>query len=103
METAAPLITDMNRSAVKDSKLSLDELRFMRDHPTMSLYPYKLYCERIDHTRNMARYYMLSIQPTLFGESAVVRSWGRIGKSGREKSELFETEKQAALRFLELA
>lgn len=46
---------------------------------------------------------MLSIQPTLFGEAAVVRSWGRIGKSGGEKSELFETEQQAALRFLEIA
>lgn len=54
METSAVLITVMNRSGVKDSKLSLDELRFMRDHSTMSLYPYKLYYERIDHTRNMA-------------------------------------------------
>lgn len=103
LKIAAPLITVMNRRGVKESKLSLDELRFIRDHSMMSLYPYKLYCERIDHTRNMARYYMLSIQPTLFGESAVMRSWGRIGKSGGEKSELFETEQQAALRFLEIA
>jgi hypothetical protein len=66
--------TVMNRSAVKDSTLSLDELRFIGDHPTMSLYPYKLYCERMDHTRNMVRYYMLSIQPTMFGEAAVMRS-----------------------------
>ncbi|WP_085033700.1 WGR domain-containing protein [Ensifer aridi] len=69
----------------------------------MNLYSYQLYCERVDRTRNMARYYMLSIQPTLFGETVVVRSWGRIGKSGGEMSELFETERQAALRFLELA
>nr|CAD6437916.1 WGR domain-containing protein [Rhizobium sp. Q54] len=69
----------------------------------MSLYPYRLYCERVDHTRNMAQCYMLSIQLTLFGKAAVVRSWGRIGKSGAEKSELFETEQQAALRFLEVA
>jgi predicted DNA-binding WGR domain protein len=100
---AATLITVMNRSAVTDSKLSLDEVRFVGDHPPMSLYPYQLYCERIDRARNMARYYMLSIQPTLFGGTAVVRSWGRIGKPGGEMSELFETEAQAALRFLELA
>lgn len=103
MAVAATLITVMNRSGVTDSKLSLDEVWFAGDHCAMSLYPYQLYCERIDRARNMARYYMLSIQPTLFGETAVVRSWGRIGKSGGEKSEVFETEAQAALRFLELA
>lgn len=102
-QLAATLITVMNRSGVNDSKLSLDGVGFVGDHPAMSLYPYQLYCERIDRAKNMARYYMLSIQPTLFGETAVIRSWGRIGKSGGEKSELFETEAQAALRFLELA
>lgn len=100
---AATFITVMNRSEVTDSKLSLDEVWLVGDHPAISLYPYQLYCERIDRARNMARYYMLSIQPTLFGETAVVRSWGRIGKSGGEMSELFETEAQAAFRFLELA
>lgn len=93
----------MNRSRANDSKLSLDGVRFISDHSAMSLYPYQLYCERIDRARNMARYYMLSIQPTLFGETAVVRSWGRIGKAGGEKSEVFETEALAASRFLELA
>lgn len=100
---AGKLIIVMNRSGVNDSKLSLDGVWFVDDDPAMSLYPYQLYCERIDRARNMARYYLLSIQPTLFGETAVVRSWGRIGKSGGEKTELFETEVQAALRFLELA
>ncbi|MBB4232882.1 putative DNA-binding WGR domain protein [Rhizobium mongolense] len=51
----------------------------------------------------MARFYALSIQPTLFGETAVVRSWGRIGTSGREKTEVFSDELAAASHFLELA
>lgn len=68
----------------------------------MSLYPFKLYCQRVDASRNMARYYMLSIQPTLFGDVAVVRSWGRIGKRGGEKSDVFSTERDAASHFLEL-
>lgn len=51
----------------------------------------------------MARCYTLSIQPTLFGEIAVMRCWGRIGKAGGEKSELFCTEEQAISHFLDIA
>ncbi|SCB49933.1 WGR domain-containing protein [Rhizobium multihospitium] len=69
----------------------------------MALYPYRLYCQRIDTTKNMARYYLLSIQPMLFGEVAVTRAWGRIGKRGGEKTEMFATEREAATHFLELA
>ncbi|WP_331375343.1 WGR domain-containing protein [Sinorhizobium chiapasense] len=68
----------------------------------MSLYPFKLYCQRVDASRNMARYYMVSIETTLFGEVAVVRFWGRIGRRGGEKSEVFSTERDAASHFLEL-
>ncbi|MGV1760567.1 WGR domain-containing protein [Rhizobium sp. A41-96] len=69
----------------------------------MALCIFRLYCQRIDKTRNMARYYALSMQPTLFGEISVVRCWGRIGKRGGEKAELFTTEKEAIAYFLELA
>ncbi|CAN7625459.1 WGR domain-containing protein [Pararhizobium sp. LjRoot238] len=68
----------------------------------MALYPFKFYCQRIDASRNMARYYMLSIEATLFGEIAVVRAWGRIGRRGGEKSDVFSTEQEAAWHFLEL-
>ena len=37
---------------------------------------------RIDNHRNMARFYKLDIQPTLFGEWSLVREWGRIGRPG---------------------
>lgn len=69
----------------------------------MTLYPFQLYCQRVDANRNMARYYMLSIQTTLFGEAAVVRAWGRIGKRGGEKRDVFANEREAAAHFLELA
>ncbi|HEY1780426.1 MAG TPA: WGR domain-containing protein [Roseiarcus sp.] len=38
-----------------------------------------LVLERVDRTKNMARYYVLSVEPTLFAESSLVRRWGRIG------------------------
>ena len=41
---------------------------------------------RIDPKQNMARFYGIAIQPTLFGEVSVVRFWGRIGSRGRTMS-----------------
>eukprot|EP01037_Dinobryon_pediforme_P016622 gene16622-16803_t len=34
---------------------------------------------RIDRDKNMARFYAIAIERTLFGDWAVVRRWGRIG------------------------
>jgi hypothetical protein len=35
--------------------------------------------ERVDPSRNIARYYVLSIEPTLFVKHTLIRRWGRIG------------------------
>lgn len=45
--------------------------------------------ERIDASRNMARFYAISLEPTLFGDIALVREWGRIGRPGRRRLDLF--------------
>ena len=41
--------------------------------------------ERVDPSRNIARYYVLSIEPTLFATHTLTRRWGRIGCLGRER------------------
>ena len=46
---------------------------------------------RIDHSANMARFYAIALQPTLFGEVSVIRTWGRIGTQGQVKLETFPT------------
>lgn len=51
---------------------------------------------RIDAARNMARFYVMTLQPTLFGEWALLREWGRIGSAGRLVSGLFTCEQDAA-------
>jgi len=38
--------------------------------------------QRIDHAENHWRWYVLSVQKTLFGEWAVIREWGRLGNEG---------------------
>ena len=50
---------------------------------------------RVDPARNMARYYRVAIEPTLFGGSAVVRDWGRIGWSARRRLDLYDDVDQA--------
>ena len=52
--------------------------------------PLHIVLERLDPARNMARYYVLSVEPTLFGDSALVRRWGRLGCQGRARSEFFD-------------
>ena len=53
------------------------------------------YLERVDPARNILRFYAIRIAPTLFGEWAVVREWGRIGSPGRERQSWFGSAGEA--------
>ena len=58
-----------------------------------------IYLTKTDPGRNMARFYSLDVQPTLFGEWALMKEWGRIGRRGQIRSALFAklSEAEAAL------
>ncbi|WP_093003581.1 WGR domain-containing protein [Rhizobium sp. NFR07] len=64
--------------------------------------PYQTYIERSDRARNMARFYAMTIDQTLFGKACLTRRWGRIGTSGRSVSHHFEREQEAVVLFLDL-
>lgn len=64
--------------------------------------PYQLYVERTDASKNMARYYAMSIEPNLFGEACLIRRWGRIGASGQRLIHHFKKEEEAVGLFLQL-
>lgn len=51
----------------------------------------RLVLHRIDPARNMARFYALHLQATLFGEIALVREWGRIGQGGTCRTDHYAT------------
>jgi predicted DNA-binding WGR domain protein len=59
-----------------------------------------VHLHRIDPERNMHRFYLLSVQPTLFGGVSVIRNWGRIGSSGQTMVQTFEAEDDAAAALL---
>ena len=50
---------------------------------------------RVDSARNMARFYRLQMQPTLFGGFTVMREWGRIGQAGSCRHDQYETAEAA--------
>ena len=69
----------------------------------MIVQPYQLYVERTDRTKNMSRFYAMSIEPNLFGEACLIRRWGRIGAKGQSMVHHFEREHDAVVLFLDLS
>ena len=68
----------------------------------MTATPRHLYIERRDTTRNMARFYALSIEPTLFGDVCLTRRWGRIGTRGQMRTMSFSHENEALAQFVRI-
>lgn len=64
--------------------------------------PYQLYVERLDPTKNLARFYAMSIEATLLGEVCLTRRWGRIGARGQAMYHHFNKEEDAVQLFLKL-
>ncbi len=60
---------------------------------------YPRHLRRIDPAQNMRRFYLLALQPTLFGGASVVRTWGRIGTSGQTMMETFDQPDAADAAF----
>lgn len=54
-----------------------------------------LVLENVDPAHNRARFYALSLEPTLFGDTALVRNWGRIGTKGRHRIDLYSSLQEA--------
>jgi predicted DNA-binding WGR domain protein len=54
-----------------------------------------LVLDRRDPSCNMARYYVLSIESSLFGDATLTREWGRIGRRGQRRVELYENRTRA--------
>jgi predicted DNA-binding WGR domain protein len=54
-----------------------------------------LVLDRCDPSQNMSRFYVLRIEPSLFGDSTLVRGWGRSGEKGRQMIEIYSSEAQA--------
>lgn len=56
---------------------------------------WQTYLTRRDAALNMARFYRIDVQPTLFGEMSVIRDWGRIGTRGQTMTNTFDQRDDA--------
>lgn len=93
----------MNRWPATDSLFSLDGEWESDHHPRMKHgEQFQIYLERRAASKNMARYYTISLEHTLLGEVIVVRRWGRIGSTGRLKTSVADTELQGIAAFAEV-
>ncbi len=68
----------------------------------MSYEQFRIHLRRVDGQRRMARFYSISLEPTLWGDFSVERSWGRIGTRGRTRLDLFADRRLALAHFLEI-
>ncbi len=84
-----PGMHDLNLSSAIAERTQLNET--MRPHLAVGLR-----LERIEPERNMARYYTLAVELTLFDDWSCTRAFGRIGaRGGRIMLGLFATQAAA--------
>lgn len=57
----------------------------MPEFHQLALFPESVALARIRPEKNERRFYHLEIWPDLFGRTQLVRRWGRIGTSGRQR------------------
>ena len=58
---------------------------------------------RIDPAQNMRRFYLMQVQPDLFGGASLIREWGRIGSRGRVLVEHHADEGAAVTALMAMA
>ena len=84
-------ITKRNPKRAVDSNMALDATIWLPDDPAMdtaAITP-PITMTRRNQDLNMARFYRLWLEPTLFGEVCLARNWGRISTYRQVKIETF--------------
>jgi predicted DNA-binding WGR domain protein len=61
---------------------------------------FQLHLVRVDPERNMARFYAITLERSLFGDVTINRRWGRVGTKGRNRLDRFVSEQEALNHFL---
>ncbi|SMO82873.1 WGR domain-containing protein [Ruegeria atlantica] len=80
-----------------DFAMSLDRRAELTDNRVMELTATTpVHLIHVDPDVNMARFYGIELQPTLFGEVSVLRTWGRIGTNGQAMLVTYEDAAQAS-------
>ncbi len=65
------------------------------DSKQLQVFPDHVHLRRVDPTKKMRRFYLMTVQRDLFGGASLTREWGRIGSSGQVRMEHHPDEGQA--------
>lgn len=68
----------------------------------LEVFPNRMRLARVDSSKNMRRFYALTVQPDLFGGASLVREWGRIGSPGQMRIEHHPDEGHAINALVDL-
>jgi len=73
-----PVIDFWRSAAAENGKIGFSEnpISYCRDRTDLA------FLTRTEPVRNIDRFYLVEVTPTLFGEFAVLREWGRRGSPG---------------------
>jgi predicted DNA-binding WGR domain protein len=66
------------------------------------IFPDQMFLRREEPSRNMRRYYLMTVQPDLFGGASLVREWGRIGSPGQVRIDHHRDEGHAINALVDL-
>jgi predicted DNA-binding WGR domain protein len=69
----------------------------------LDMFPETIRLQCIDPAQNKRRFYVMAVQPTLFGEWELMREWGRIGRAGRVRHDAFRSAGEALDAMAKLA
>lgn len=75
----------------------------MRAEPfQLEVFPDRAFLRREDPSRNMRRYYLMTVQRDLFGGASLIREWGRQGSPGQLRVERHPDEGHAVNALIDL-
>ncbi len=66
-----------------------------QDSRQYEIFPDRLHLRRVDASRNLRQFYLMTVQRDLFGGAQLVTERGRIGSSGQIKTSYHADEGQA--------
>ena len=73
------------------------------DDAQLEVFPDQMYLRRENPSQNMRRFYLMTVQRSLFGGASLVREWGRSGSAGKLRIDHHPDEGQAVDALADIA
>lgn len=69
----------------------------------LEVFPDRMHLRREEPSKNMRRFYLMTVQRDLFGGASLIREWGRLGSPGRVQVEHHPDEGHAVDALADIA